>query len=436
MEELLREIEEIKASVEKLLPDDRKLRETFRNCFESTAVTTTKLISPTDTFVFTGDIPAMWLRDSSAQVVHYLKFIGKYEKLRSMVKGLIERQFKYIGIDPYANAFNEQPDGSCYEHDRTESNAWEWERKYEVDSLCYPIWLLYNYLQETGDYSVFTGTVWEGMIQIINTWRREQHHETHSDYYFERTCCPESDTLPREGMGTPVGYTGMTWSGFRPSDDACMYGYLIPANMFASVVLKYVCEMIDAYSGNVAAKDLCMKRREKLRVLALDAQELRSEILSGIEKFGIYEHESFGKIYAYEADGFGSINLMDDANVPSLLSLPWLGFCSAEDELYRNTRRFVLSRENPYFFEGSEASGIGSPHTPKGYIWPIALTMQALTSTDIEEKKLLVKRLLETDGGCSLMHESFDGNDAGRFTREWFAWANSLFALLVLDIWT
>lgn len=174
--------------------------------------------------------------------------------------------------------------------------------------------------------------------------------------------CPPTDTLAREGKGTLTAYTGMTWSGFRPSDDACEYGYLVPANMFAVVVLEYVCEIA----------------REILRdqELELKARRLSEQINEGIRQYGIVDHPEFGSVYAYEVDGRGQVNLMDDANVPSLLSIPYLGYVCTEDPIYKNTRKLILSSNNPYFFAGKEASGIGSPHTPSRYIWPIALAIQ------------------------------------------------------------
>lgn len=229
-----------------------------------------------------------------------------------------------------------------------------------------------------------------------------------------------SDTLPNHGRGTKTAYTGMTWSGFRPSDDACKYGYLIPSNMFAVVVLRYIAEI---------AKDIFAD--EELRS---EAESLRKEIQEGILNFGIYRHETFGEIYAYETDGMGNFNLMDDANVPSLLSLPWFGYCENTDPIYQNTRKFILSKDNPYYYEGTYAKGIGSPHTPDEYIWPIALIIQGLTSDSKEEKLKMLDYLMKTDADTGYMHESFYCNDPEKFTRSWFAWANSLFASFVMEL--
>ncbi|HWT73994.1 MAG TPA: glycoside hydrolase family 125 protein [Mobilitalea sp.] len=415
-------VEEIAGKIAAKFIDDKRLYETFRNCYVSTAKTTTKFLENDEVFVFTGDIAAMWLRDSSAQVVHYLPFLKDYKVLTEFVRGLIKRQMRYILIDPYANAFNEEANGNCWEVDITESTPWNWERKYEVDSLCYPIWLIHEYYDQTKDEGIFTDEVKKVFLTILALWKKEQKHDMSSTYSFVRLNCPPSDTLSREGRGEPTAYTGMTWSGFRPSDDSCQYGYLIPPNMFAAVVLGYVAE----FSRNIY-HDVQLTKQ---------AEELKEEIERGIREYGIVHDDEFGDIYAYETDGFGNYNLMDDANVPSLLSIPWLKYKLADDEIYQNTRRFILSRKNPYYYEGTFAKGIGSPHTPIRYIWHIALTMQGLTAQTLEEKESLLELLLNTDAGKGVMHEGFFCDDPNAFTREWFAWANSLFSLFVMQLYS
>lgn len=419
--ELNQTVLEIAKKIGESFSGEEKLYQTFLNCYTSTAKTTVRFLEGGEVFVFTGDIEAMWLRDSSAQVVHYLPFAKDYPIIAEFIRGLLKRQMRCILIDSYANAFNEEANGRCWEVDITESNPWDWERKYEVDSLCYPVWLLHEYWKITGDTSVFTGGVKQVFQTIVDQWKREQNHGSASAYSFERLNCPPSDTLTREGRGEPCGYTGMTWSGFRPSDDACRYGYLIPANMFAVTVLGYMQEMTETVYKDSTLAD----RMEKLS----------GEIEEGIRKYGIIRHEKYGEIYAYETDGLGNYNLMDDANVPSLLSIPWLKYRDENDRIYQNTRKYVLSLTNPYYFEGNRAKGIGSPHTPKNYIWHISLTMQGLTAVEKEEKEELLRVLLDTDADCLVMHEGFHCDDPLKFTREWFAWANSLFALFVMQLY-
>lgn len=396
-----------------------KLARMFRECFTNTYQKTIKRMEDDSTFVITGDIPAMWLRDSAAQVKTYLILAEEDKDIASMLEGVVKRQIQYVLHDAYANAFNEAANGAGHQKDLTTMSEWIWERKYEIDSLCYPIQLSYLLWKATGRTAHLDGPFKEAVKEILRLWKVEQHHETQSSYRFQRENCPITDTLANEGKGVPVAYTGMTWSGFRPSDDACSYGYLIPANMFAVVALDYIVEISEAV----------WKDRE----LSQEASVLRQEIHHGIQTYGVTHHEEFGPIYAYETDGMGHYIWMDDANVPSLLSIPYLGYTGNADLIYMNTRRFVLSKANPYYYEGLEAQGIGSPHTPDQHIWPIALSMQGLTVESAEEKLALLDILARTDAGTGLMHESFDTNDSTQFTRPWFSWANSLFSELVLD---
>ena len=411
------EAREIAKKIGKTLSDP-KLTEMFEKCFLSTLHTTTRKLEDGSYFVFTGDIPAMWLRDSAAQVRHYISFAAYCEELADLIKGVISNQVKYILIDPYANAFNADPNSCGHTDDKTLQNPHVWERKYEIDSLCYPVWLAYLFWQETKDSSIFNQGFQQALWSILEVWKKEQQHETMSEYRFERNNCPVTDTLSRQGKGSVTEYTGLLWSGFRPSDDACEYGYLIPANMFAYVVLGYMAQI-----GREIYKD------EKMTEIALGLQK---EIGEGIAQYGLAKHDEYGLIYAYEVDGRGNQKLMDDANVPSLLSLPYLGYCRQDDPIYQNTRAFILSRNNPYYFEGKYAKGVGSPHTPTGYVWPIGMIMQALTAIEQEEANKLLNMLITSDGGSGCMHESLDPDRPEKYTRDWFAWANSLCAYLIL----
>lgn len=392
----------------------------FSETFANTLETTVKLLNDGTTYVITGDIPAMWLRDSSAQLRPYVAMAAEDEELARIIKGLVLRQAACLLIDPYANAFNEAANGRGHTGDVTIRNPWVWERKFELDSLCYPIQLCADYVSATGDTSVFTETVHQAFHTIIQVMRTEQRHDRDSSYTFTRLNCPSGDTLPF-GRGTSTNFTGMVWSGFRPSDDACKFGYLIPANMFAVVVLRHMERFARDYYHDT--------------YLAAEASKLAAEIDFGIQTYGTVYHATYGQIYAYETDGFGNYNLMDDANVPSLLSIPYLGYHDASHPLYQNTRRFVLSADNPFFYEGSMARGIGSPHTPPGYVWPISLIMEGLTSDDRVEQERLLKTIVRCTGGTNLMHESFHPDNPTQFTREWFSWANSLFGQLVFR-WT
>ncbi len=389
-------------------------------CFLNTMETTVTQLADGSYFVITGDIPAMWLRDSAAQLKPYLKYAAEDEALREILRSVLAKQAFYVNLDPYTNAFNSEKLEKGYsEADRSDfSSGWIWERKYEVDSLCAPLYFAHEYFGVTGDRAIFTPEFRKMVETILHTFRVEQRHMTDSPYWFIReNAWAPSDTLPMNGKGRPVNFTGMTWSGFRPSDDSCKFGFLLPANMMAVVALQKAAEL-----SSIGYEDADLGAR---------CLELASEIEDGIETYGVVEHPKYGKIYAYETDGFGNYNLMDDANSPSLLSIPYLGYRSASDPVYQNTRRFLLSEDNPYYVNGTAARGIGSPHTPPGYIWHIGLTMQILTSIDPAEKQECLAMLARTHAGTNFMHEGFDANDPTKFTRSWFAWANSLFAQML-----
>jgi meiotically up-regulated gene 157 (Mug157) protein len=413
-------MERLIAQVEAQLHDQPKLARMFRLCFANTLQTTVRRLPDQTTFVITGDIPAMWLRDSTCQVRPYLRLAAIDPDMADMIAGLIRRQCACILLDPYANAFNETANNQHWDEDETDvpENPWVWERKYEIDSLCFPIQLAYLFWKTTGRTDHFDLRFFQAARAIVDLWAREQRH-AESPYFFRRSDCAPSDTLSHDGRGAPVAETGMTWSGFRPSDDACVYGYLIPSNMFAVVVLGYLAEIIAAQSGDPTLRD--------------DALRLRAQIEAGIRAHGTVAHPAYGTIYAYEADGLGHHTLMDDANMPSLLSLPYLGYCAADDPIYLNTRRWILSDENPYFYHGTAAAGIGSPHTPPRYIWHIALAVQGLTALDRAEQARMLDTLERTDAGTFLMHEGFHADDPAQFTRPWFAWANAMFSEFVLN---
>ncbi|HEL0661138.1 TPA: glycoside hydrolase family 125 protein [Streptococcus equi subsp. zooepidemicus] len=390
----------------------------FKASFANTLETTLKTYDDGTSFLLTGDIPAMWLRDSTAQLKPYL-FLAKTDaSMRQIIAGLVKRQFRYICIDPYANAFNEKANSKGHQADHTQMGPWIWERKYEIDSLCYPIQLAYLLYRETGCTDHFNEDFHRGIKLILDVWSTEQDH-TASPYSFERDTWRKEDTLTHNGKGAPVAYTGMTWSGFRPSDDACQYGYLVPSNMFAAVVLSY---LEGLYTD--LFKDQTIARR---------AHALRLAIQKGIEEHALVTNSKGETIYAYEVDGMGHYAIMDDANIPSLLAAPYLGFCAKDDPIYLATRQTILSSENPYYYQGSAASGIGSSHTPKNYIWHIALALQGLTALDQKDKADMLDLLVATDAGTHLMHEGFDVNDPSHYTREWFSWANMMFCELLLD---
>ena len=398
---------------------DEKVADIFEKCMNNTLDNTIKFHEDGTVFIITGDIPAMWLRDSVCQIRPYLLFARNNKDISNMIKGLIRKHYKLIKIDPYANAFNESANGMGHQEDITEMQPEVWERKYELDSLCFTIQLVYLYWKITGDSSHIDKEFIEVINIILDLWELEQNHEDNSKYRFNRLNSRARNNLERNGLGTKTKHTGMTWSGFRPSDDACAYGYLVPSNMFAVSVLRYLAEV-----SMEVLKDKALEKR---------TLKLKEEIENGIETYGIVHNEKYGDMYAYEVDGFGNSFLVDDANVPSLLSIPLIGYKDNKDAKYINTRNYILSNDNRYYYEGKYAKGIGSPHTPEGYIWHIALAIEALTSDSKEEKLEKIMMMKNTDGDTYFMHESFDPNDPTIFTREWFSWANSMYCELVMD---
>jgi len=409
------------AQVQSLLTNP-KLSWMFTNCFPNTLDTTVHYEKDEngvpDTFVVTGDIQAMWLRDSGAQVWPYVSLCNEDEHLKNMIKGVILRQFSSICIDPYANAFNKGPTGGCWQSDHTDMNLNDHERKWEIDSHCYPIRLAYQYWKTTGDTSIF-GEVWLNSITLtLKTFKEQQRKKGKGPYKFERETLHPYDSKPFDGRGNPVKPVGLIVSSFRPSDDATVFDFLIPSNFFAVTSLRKAAEILKNVNGNVEKAEECLA--------------LADEVETALKEYAVFKHPKYGKIYAYEVDGYGNALFADDANVPSLLAMPYLGDVSADDKIYRNTRKFVLSEDNPYFFKGKYGEGIGGPHIGMNMIWPMSIMMRAFTSENDEEIRQCMKTLLATDAGTGFMHESFHRNDPTHYTRDWFAWQNTLFGELVI----
>ena len=403
---------------------NRRLAWIFGNCFPNALDTTVHYDEdedgPPDTFVYTGDIHAMWLRDSGAQVWPYVQLADEDESLRRMIAGVINRQFSLINIDPYANAFNDGPTGGEWMSDITQMDPNVHERKWEIDSHCYPIRLAYEYWKVTGDTSVFGKTWTDAIRNILKTLREQQRKEGLGPYSFMRVTEAQLDTKCCKGYGNPVNPVGLIVSSFRPSDDATTFDFLIPSNFFAVTSLRKAAEILETVNGEAA--------------LAGECRALADEVAAALEKYAVVEHPVFGKIYAYEVDGFGNCYLMDDANAPSLLSMAYLGDVAQDDPIYQNTRRFVWSEYNPWFFKGEAGEGIGGPHVGYDMIWPMSIMMKAFTSDDDDEIRWCIETLMTTDAGTGFMHESFNKDNPEIFTRAWFAWQNTLFGELILKL--
>lgn len=417
-----RAVEEVIAGVKKELKDP-KLAWMFENCFPNTLDTTVDFKMTDgrpDTFVITGDINAMWLRDSGAQVWPYVALCKNDEQLRLLIAGVINRQTKCIQLDRYANAFTHGAESSEWSTDYTEMKPYIHERKWEIDSLCYPIRLAHHYWKTTGDTSVFDAEWKKSMALIVQTFREQQRKENRGPYRFQRNTPRASDTLNVDGWNNPVNPVGMIVSCFRPSDDATIFGFLVPSNLFAIHVLRQLAEISNEVTGDTA--------------FAAQCKALADEVQAAVNKYAIVNHPKHGKVYAFEVDGFGSAYMMDDANVPSLLALPYLESISVNDIVYQNTRKLIWSADNPFFFKGKAGEGIGGPHIGYDMIWPMSLIMRAFTSKEDGEIRQCLRMLRDNDGGTGFMHESFHKDNPAKFTRSWFAWANTLFGELIVTL--
>lgn len=414
-------VEQRIAEVTELLAANAYLARMFENCFPNTLDTTVHYDGADDTFVYTGDIAAMWLRDSAAQVWPYVQFAPADAHLQAMLRGVLLRQFRCINIDPYANAF--YPDAGYtgeWMSDMTDMQPGIHERKYEIDSLCYPLRLAYHYWQTTGDESVF-GAEWTAAVgRIVTTFREQQRKDGIGPYTFQRRTERQLDTVNNDGIGSPVRPVGLIASVFRPSDDATTFLFLVPSNFMAVSSLRKAAEILATVNGET--------------ILAQQCLDLADEVATALSQYAVAHHPEYGDIYAYEVDGYGGQNLMDDANVPSLLAMAYLGDVAADDPIYQNTRRFVLSEDNPYFFRGTAGEGIGGPHIGYDMVWPMSIMMRAFTSDDDDEIRQCIEMLMRTDAGTGLIHESFNKNNADKYTRAWFAWQNTLFGELILKL--
>ncbi len=347
------------------------------------------------TYVQTGDIPVMWLRDSSAQTIPYIRFQAAYPIVRERFAGVIERNARNILTNPYANAFD--------------ADYHVWERKWEIDSLAWPAVLASVYWRATRDRTVFTPDLHRALRTIVTTYGCEEHHWSCNRYRYPLRTYTDDYYNPD---------TNMIWGAFRPSDDAVQYRFNVPQNAMAVVALRDVAQLANDGYGDGS--------------LASDAQELGDRVQAGVQLYGrFYDAKRRAWMYAYETDGYGKYNLMDDANIPNLTTLPYIDWCSPFDATYLSTRDFTLSMDDPFFFSGRYAQGLGSPHTPHGYVWPLGIIGRALTATSSLEVATAITTLAETDGESGLIHESFYPDGYWRYTRPEFGWANALGAELL-----
>jgi hypothetical protein len=416
-------VENAIVEVKKIMADE-ELAWMFENCFPNTLDTTVSYEEKDGkpyTYIITGDIDAMWLRDSSAQVWPYLPLAKSDPKLKNLLKGVVNKQAEFVLLEPYANAFYNDPQKkSEWADDYTTMKPGVHERKWEIDSLCYVIRLAYGYWKNTGDTSAFDNNWQQAMKLIVKTFKEQQRKTDKGPYKFQRKAASPTDTQFGNGYGNPTVKNGLIHSMFRPSDDSTFYPYLVSSNMFAVVSLRQLSAIFSSVLNDQSFSTEC--------------NQLADEIDGTLKKFALTEHPLAGKIFPLEIDGFGNALCMDDANVPNILSLPYLGYCTNDDPVYINSRKFSLSKHNPWFSEGKYAKGIGGPHVGEKKIWPMGLVMQALTSNDDDEILYCLTTLKNTHAGTGFIHESFHVDDPNDFSRSWFAWANTIFGELILHL--
>ncbi|TID20496.1 Meiotically up-regulated protein [Venturia nashicola] len=392
------------------------------------------------TFLITGDINAMWLRDSANQMQSYISLLKSSpdsKSLASLWRGVINTQARYISVSPYCNSFQPPVESkispsSSGSKDKVFPNYdpnFVFECKYELDSLAAFLQVSAEYYEKTQDIDFFQKYKWVEAVKAIMKVAKDMQTPTYavngapiaSPYTFERSTTQASETLTNNGGGNPIqNGTGLIRSAFRPSDDSTIYQLFIPANMQFASYLSRASEIMGKLPGQTD--------------LATQMQALAKQVQNAISQHGIIQHPVFGRIYAFEVDGFGSSNIMDDANIPSLLSAPLLGYLQRNDQVYQNTRNMILSSQNPYFMRGPLLNAVGSPHTPLGNSWPMASIVRILTSDNLGEIRGELSALVGSTASRGLIHESVSAFKPEAFTRPWFSWANGLFGQMIVDL--
>ncbi len=367
-----------------------------------------------EVFVQTGDIEAMWIRDSCWQLRPLMRFVAD-EDISWVLVGAVKSQVRYLGIDPYANAFNIEANGACWHKDFADQSPWVFERKFELDSLTAFLHFSLD-LVGAGVIEHIDAAWWSVANEIVELMWRETRHEVES-YRFVRAGAPAHDFLSNEGYGAKYAECGLIWGAFRPSDDACELPFNIAANLHAAVVLRRLSDYCGSHGINPE--------------LAKRARALAASVEAAVQKYGLVKIED-STIYAYEVDGLGGAVLQDDANYPNLLSLPWLGHAS--DDVYLATRERVLSADNPWYFESPIAAGIGSPHTGPGMVWPLAIAMAGLTASSAADRLAALRMIEATASADGHIHESFKVDKPEVFTRPWFSWAEMTYVELAFAV--
>lgn len=440
-------------------------------------------------YIITGDIDAMWLRDSASQLYSYLSFLSPHnaefnddiKSLNSLWRGLINSHARYIIISPYCHSFQPPPESGippttngAYSHNKPRP-AYDpskvFDCKWELDSLASFLQVSVGYWAHTHDLAFFARYNWIEAVQAavdaaaamrLGTYD-EQGRVLPSAWTFTGWTNRGSETLTNDGLGNPVRTNGMVRTGFRPSDDATIFQLLVPANMMWAKYLEEASVMMEELAEG-AVHPIDAQKQAMAQNLTQSMRDLAFGIRKGIDADGIVTHKEFGEIFAYECDGYGGVNLMDDANVPSLLSMPLFKYAESRyplpegaknrdyNKVYQNTRRFAMSAANPYWAQGPALSAVGGPHLGPGKAWPMAALVAGMTAFDAEsglvdargksvgggEEELVafvseqLGMVLNSTSGWGIVHESVNSWHGESFTRAWFGWANGLLGELVV----
>ncbi|KAF2272110.1 uncharacterized protein EI97DRAFT_437200 [Westerdykella ornata] len=374
-------------------------------------------------FIITGDIEAMWLRDSANQLQAYtsiLKPSTDFSSLASVFRGAINLQARYILEAPFCNAFQAPVESNITRKSSENSDrispSFDFMKvfscQWELDSVASFLQLSDDYVTATGDYEFFSKWKWkEAVKKVLETAESmmiDSYNEAgewqHTPYTY---CAPYGGTPINDCNGSPHRNIGLIRSFHRPSDDACTYQFLIPSNMMFSHALNTTAKIMSRIEGPDNAN------------LTNWMRTLSTGIRTAIHRHARVADRTYGTIFAYEIDGYGSANIMDDPNIPSLLSAPFIGYLDSDDPVYQNTRRKILSKDNPYFSWGPVITGVGSPHTLPGRAWPMASIMRILTSDDDEEITETLRQLVGSTDGLGLMHESVSSHSESQWSRQW-----------------
>lgn len=441
-------------------------------------------------YIITGDIDAMWLRDSASQLYSYLSFLSPHKteltddiaSLNSLWRGLINSHARYIIISPYCHSFQPPPESGippsvngAYDQNNPRP-AYDrnkvFDCKWELDSLASFLQVSVGYWTRTHDHAFFARYQWIEAVKAAVDAAAAMRLGTYdtegrvlpSAWTFTGWTNRGSETLTNDGLGNPVRSNGMVRTAFRPSDDATIFQLLVPANMMWAKYLEEASVLV-AELAEGAVHPLDATKQAMARELTQTMRDFARGIREGIDADGVVAHREFGDIFAYECDGYGGVNLMDDANVPSLLSMPLFRYDESRyplpksvagrdyGKIYQNTRRFAMSMANPYWAQGPAISAVGGPHLGPGKGWPMAALVAGLTAFEAESGfvdargdsldagagEALVAfvgeqlgMVLNSTSGWGVVHESVDSWRGASFTRAWFGWANGLLGELVV----